>query len=102
MLSRILLCVLFANSLFAISDKRDVSQTVQGDWIAPAGPDNSTSLELGEEYHIRWTNSLWEWFGTYAPSADVSNVDLWITGFYQHQFAHMIAGQRNPLFEAIY
>lgn len=100
MSSWILVLFLVVNSVSAIF-KRKVGPTVQDDWIAPAGPDNSTTLVVGEEYTIQWTASLWEWFSTYARSADVSNVDLWITGYYQHQYAHLIAGPQPPLFASV-
>lgn len=55
------------------------ASTVQGDWIAPALPDTSTTLTLGETYELQWTSHLQTWFSEFAPNASISDVDLWIT-----------------------
>ena len=54
------------------------AQVVQDDWLRPALPDFSSSLTLGTNYTIRWTQKLYNWFPNFAPDADVENVDLWL------------------------
>jgi len=62
--------------LFALSTR---AQVVQDDWLAPALPDYSTTITIGETYDIEWTEHLYAWFPYYAPDANVADVDLWIT-----------------------
>lgn len=69
------------------------AQTVQNDWVRPAGPDNSTTLYVGRTFQLQWTSNLFSWFATYAPGADVTDVDLWITDFYLHVYEENIASK---------
>ena len=62
-------CILFARA----------QVTVQDEWLAPALPDFSTTITIGETYDIQWTKELYTAFPQYAPSANVTDVDLWIT-----------------------
>ena len=67
------------------------AQTVQNAWINPSLPDNSTTLTIGEIFDIKWDSNLQNLFSTYAPNASTSDADLWITGFYQHQYEFLVA-----------
>ena len=69
------------------------AQTVQDDWIAPTPPDNSTAITIGETFTIKWDGHLYTWFSSYAPNASVTNSDLWVTGFYDHQYQHLVASK---------
>lgn len=78
-------------TIFSLLFSLSWTKTVQDDWIQPSTPDNSTILRIGEQYTIAWNDNLETWFASYAPSVDVTNSDLWITGFYQHQYTHLVA-----------
>ena len=68
------------------------AQTVQDGWVAPAAPDFTSTLTIGESYMITWESSLVDSFANYEPDADVSSVDLWITDYNLHVYSHRIAG----------
>ncbi|KAI1109761.1 hypothetical protein F5Y14DRAFT_431347 [Nemania sp. NC0429] len=53
-----------------------VKGTVQDDWPSPA---KYSTWYTRQTYLIRWDTNLQNSFGTYCPSCDTSNVDLWIT-----------------------
>lgn len=72
-----------------------LAQVVQDDWVFPSLPDESTIMNTGDEYMIRWTTNLTDWFPQYAPSADVTNVDLWITGNHDVPFRHLVSGRSH-------
>jgi hypothetical protein len=76
------------------------AQTVQDDWIAPAAPDFTSNLTIGESYTISWASSLVDSFALYAPDADVSSVDLWITDYNLHVYSHRIAGTLLTVYSA--
>lgn len=65
--------------LFIYCTEAQTATTVQGDWLAPALPDFSTTITLGENYDLQWTDHLQDWFAQYAPSANITNVALWLT-----------------------
>ena len=65
--------------LAALSILSARAQVVQDDWLAPALPDYSTTITIGDTFDIQWTKNLWSWFAQYAPDANVTDVDLWIT-----------------------
>ena len=67
--------------------------TVQDDWVQPSLPDNHTSLYIGESFPIKWTAHLYTWFADYAPSANVTSVDLWVTSTDDAQYSELIQGQ---------
>lgn len=68
------------------------TQTVQDAWISPAPPDFTDTLTIGESFNISWKPDLLNSFAFYAPSVDVSSVDLWVTDFNLHVYSHRIAG----------
>lgn len=70
-----------------------LAASVQDSWISPEPPDNTTVLTIGETFNIRWTTDLWEWFASYDSEADPTDVDLWITGFYQHQYQQLVTSK---------
>ncbi|KAF2225417.1 hypothetical protein BDZ85DRAFT_66417 [Elsinoe ampelina] len=72
-----------------------VAPKVSDDWLAPLWPDETTSLTAGEQFEIRWTPNITRWFPGYAPSADINNVTLWITGAFQAQYAHVVSPYLN-------
>ncbi|SPO04388.1 uncharacterized protein DNG_07073 [Cephalotrichum gorgonifer] len=55
------------------------AQFVQDAWISPATPDFSSSIQIGKTYEIRWSEDLVGFFGTYAPSIDITDATLWLT-----------------------
>ncbi|PNS18129.1 hypothetical protein CAC42_3574 [Sphaceloma murrayae] len=63
---------------------------VSDDWVQPQWPDGTTLLTSGQAYELRWTANITRWFPGYAPSANVTNVTLWVTGAYNFQYAHKI------------
>lgn len=69
------------------------AQTVQDSWLAPALPDLSTTITLGKSYNIQWTDQLQGSFALYAPSANVSDVALWIAPNNASVGQRQIAGQ---------
>ncbi|KAJ9503885.1 hypothetical protein LTR99_002648 [Exophiala xenobiotica] len=71
------------------------AQTVQDDWVAPAAPDFTSTLTIGESYMITWNSSLVDTFASYLPDADVNSVDLWITDYNLHVYSHLIAARQN-------
>ena len=71
------------------------AQTVQDAWLIPNPPDFADTFLLNQQYTIEWTNTLWENFAAYEPDADVSNVDLWITGYDIHQYAHLVSSMSS-------
>ncbi len=76
------------------------AQTVQDDWVAPAAPDFTATLTIGELYTITWESSLVDSFPSYVPDADVSSVDLWITDYNLHVYSHRIAGMLLTVWSA--
>lgn len=80
-------CVLLCSMLHACS----AQQTVQDSWVVPGPPDFQDTFTLGDQIAIQWADTLWQWFPAYAPAADVHNVDLWVTGYYIHQYAHLVS-----------
>lgn len=80
----LLLCLLFSHSL--CDEEED-------HWIQPSPPYNSTTIYIGEQYKIEWSSDLWKFFANNTPSADVTNSDLWISGFYEHQYAHVVTSK---------
>ncbi|RVX73124.1 hypothetical protein B0A52_02251 [Exophiala mesophila] len=69
--------------------------TVQDLWISPAPPDFSTNLTIGEFFTIRWDSSLADSLSIYAPSADPTSVDLWITDYNLHIYSKRIAARQS-------
>ncbi|KAJ9606807.1 hypothetical protein H2200_008817 [Cladophialophora chaetospira] len=86
-------CVVSISALLLASLTR--SQTVQDSWIAPAGPDFTSTLTVGELYTITWNPNLTDWFASYLSDGSAENVDLWITDYSLHVYAHLIASREN-------
>lgn len=84
-------CVCLASALLFVTLSL-CQGTVQDLWISPAPPDFATNLTVGEVFTIRWDTSLAGSLSIYAPSADASNVDLWITDYNLHIYSKRIAG----------
>lgn len=82
--------------LTTLTKAQDVG-SVQYSWITPAAPDFTSTLTIGDLYNISWESDLIDSFATYAPSADVSSVDLWITDYNLHIYSQLIAGKSLKL-----
>ncbi|KAH7084363.1 hypothetical protein FB567DRAFT_580925 [Paraphoma chrysanthemicola] len=67
-------------------------QTVQDDWVAPAAPDESTSVQSGFPFTLMWKTTLQNNFKTYCPSCDVRKLDLWVTSFNGKKYKYKIGG----------
>ena len=84
-------CICLASALL-FATRSQCQGTVQDLWISPAPPDFSTNLTIGEFFTIRWDSSLADSLSIYAPSADPTSVDLWITDYNLHIYSKRIAG----------
>jgi len=85
----------------ALSIPSTQAQVVQDDWLAPALPDLSTTITIGETYDIQWTKNLYSWFPQYAPSANITDVDLWITTSESADEQILIQGLSPVFFKAL-
>ncbi|PNS21187.1 hypothetical protein CAC42_3525 [Sphaceloma murrayae] len=65
--------------------------SVQGDWIAPSLPDQSTTIRAGDDFQLQWSPDIVRWFPRFAPSANLTQVRLYVIGTYQAQFIHLVA-----------
>jgi len=70
-------CFFVGLTIFGLLAK---AQTVQDDWVAPALPDDITDIFIGTTYTIQWDSNLYTWFPQFAPAANSSNCNLWVTG----------------------
>lgn len=68
---------------------------VQDDWVFPQGPDKSSTLDLDDPYTVQWTTNLQSWFPKYAPNANTSNLDLWVTGEHTVLGYHKLMGKSH-------
>ncbi|KAH7072073.1 hypothetical protein BKA63DRAFT_568003 [Paraphoma chrysanthemicola] len=82
--------VLLAVYLFVLFALQAWCQTVQDDWVAPAAPDESTSLQSGFPFTLMWKTTLQNNFKTYCPSCDVRQLDLWVTSFNGKKYKYKI------------
>ncbi|KAI0855752.1 hypothetical protein F4860DRAFT_530007 [Xylaria cubensis] len=55
------------------------AQTVQDDWVFPQLPDYSTVLERDQNYTLKWTSNLKNWFSYFCSQCNTTQVDLWVT-----------------------
>ncbi|PSK42145.1 hypothetical protein B9Z65_4059 [Elsinoe australis] len=88
MLRSLLITSLYLTHVFA---QGTAVPKVSDDWVRPQYPDGTTVLTAGQEFELRWTRNLTRWFPGYAPSANVTNVTLWVTGVYQPQYQHVVS-----------
>jgi hypothetical protein len=65
-------------------------QNVHDDWIAPAAPEGSTSVQSGSIFTLLWKPGLQYSFDADCSSCNIDKLDLWIASLNGTKYASKI------------
>jgi hypothetical protein len=87
----------FSVLLFTLLPLLARARSVQDEWTAPASPDNSTNVQSGMPFTIRWKDGLRDEVKTSCTKCDLEKLDLWVTSSITNDHNYQIAGTLQPV-----